>query len=85
VATSSAFAALDLAQLHQLKSQYLAALQIVDQAETDLKGRLDEVGQARKQLEDLMQQLDAELASSDSPKETSEPTKTTPPQRRSRR
>jgi hypothetical protein len=55
------FAALDDAQLHYLKAQYLASLQLVDQAEAGLRAQLDQIGKTRKQITELMAELDAQL------------------------
>jgi len=58
----SVFIGLDQAKLYYLKSQYLTSLQIVDQAESALQAQLDDVGKARKQLTDLMSELDEQIA-----------------------
>lgn len=57
----SLFADLGPAQLHYLKSQYIASLQVVDQTEQALKAQLEEVGRARSQLEEQLRELDREL------------------------
>jgi len=62
VADQSAFADLDEAQIHYLKAQYLASLQMVDGTETALKAQLDQIVKTRKQLQELMGELDAKLA-----------------------
>jgi hypothetical protein len=61
MAEPSAFAGLEPAQLHYLKAQYLASLQMLDQAEATLKAQLDEVAKTRKHVESLMHELDAQL------------------------
>jgi cell division protein FtsB len=62
VADPSAFAGLEPAQLHLLKAQYLASVQVLDQTEAALKAQLDQVAKARKQVEALMDELDGQLA-----------------------
>ncbi len=73
MADTSTFAHLDDAQLHYLKAQYLASLQMVDQTETTLKSQLDEIGKTRKQLQELMGELDAQLAGPTLPETPSKP------------
>lgn len=61
MAGESAFAGLDPAQLHYLKAQYLASVQLLDQTEAALKAKLTDLGKTRKQVEELMAELDAQL------------------------
>jgi hypothetical protein len=67
MADQSAFVDLDDAQLHYLKAQYLASLQMVDQTEAALKAQLEQVGSARKLLQGLMQEIDGRLAGDAAP------------------
>ena len=67
MADESAFADLDDAQLYYLKAQYLASLQMVDDTETTLKAQLDQIVKTRKQLRELMGELDAKLAGETTP------------------
>ena len=62
MADQSVFASLDPSQLHYLKAQYLASLQLVDQREATLKQQLEDLTTARKQLHELMGQLDRHLS-----------------------
>ena len=73
MADQSTFADLDDAQLHYLKAQYLASLQMVDQTEAALKAQLDQVGKTRKQLRELMGELDVQLAATTTPKAPTKP------------
>ena len=72
MSTPAAFSDLGPSELHYLKSQYLAALQMVDQTEAALKAQLAEAAKARKQLEELMQQVDHQLDAS-TPKQPATP------------
>ena len=67
MADPSPFANLDEAQLHYLKSQYLASLQLIDQTEAALKAQLEQVGSSRKQAQELMADLDAQIAAGSAP------------------
>ena len=85
MSTPSAFSDLGESQLHYLKSQYLAALQMVDQTEAVLKAQLAEAAKARKQLEEQMQHIDQQLDAASAPKQPATPAKpTTKPKPRSR-
>jgi cell division protein FtsB len=57
----SAFTQLDAAQLHYLKAQYLATVQLLDQTEATLKQQLEDVQKARKQVDEQMRRLDSQL------------------------
>jgi cell division protein FtsB len=57
----SVFTQLDAAQLHYLKAQYIATLQLLEQTEATLKQQLEDVQKARKQVDDQMSQLDRHL------------------------
>ena len=57
----SAFADLEPAQLHYLKSQYVLSEQLLEQTEQTLKQQLKDVERAQKQVRDLMRQLDHHL------------------------
>jgi len=70
VAVKSPFSDLSAAQLHYLKSQYLTSLEMIDQTETALRTQLDDVAKARTQVEELMQQLDHDLAAPRAPLES---------------
>jgi hypothetical protein len=74
MAEESAFADLDDSQLYYLKEQYLASLQMVDDTETTLKAQLDQIVKTRKQLQEMMRELDARLAGETSPTTPSKPT-----------
>jgi len=63
----SPFAELGDAQLHYLKAQYLASLQMVDETEVALKAQLEQVVKSRKQLQELMADLDATIAAAAAP------------------
>ena len=73
MADQSTYPNFDDAQLHYLKAQYLAALQMVDQTETALRAQLDQVGKTRKQLQELMGELDVQLAGATTPEAPSKP------------
>jgi hypothetical protein len=70
MADASPFADLGDAQLHYLKAQYLASLQMVDQTEAALKAQLEQITKSRKQLEELMADLDAQIAAAAAPTKT---------------
>lgn len=57
----SVFTPLDAAQLHYLKAQYLATLQLLEQTEATLKRQLEDVQKARKQVDEQMGRLDRQL------------------------
>ena len=79
MADPSAFVGLEPAQLHYLKAQYLASLQLLDQTETALKAQLDEVAKTRKQVASLMQELDVQLTGeANQPAPAKPPTKPKP-------
>ena len=63
----SPFAELGDAQLHYLKAQYLASLQLVDQTEATLKEQLAQLTESRKQVQALMVDLDAQIAAAAKP------------------
>ena len=73
MSTPSAFSDLGQSQLHYLKSQYLAALQMVDQTEAALKAQLAEAAKARKQLEEQMQHIDQQLDDASTPTQPATP------------
>ena len=73
MADPSPFANLDEAQLHYLKSQYLASLQLVDQTEAALKAQLEQLGKSRKQVQELMADLDAQIAAMETPEKPAKP------------
>ena len=75
MADPSPFANLGDAQLHYLKAQYLASLQMVDQTEAALKAQLEQIGKSRKQLQELMADLDAQITAASKPEV---PAKTSP-------
>lgn len=85
MADPSAFAGLDDAQLHYLKAQYLTSLQMVDETETALKAQLVQIVTTRKQLQDLMGELDAKLAGETTPKKPTEKPAVKPTPRRAPR
>jgi Spy/CpxP family protein refolding chaperone len=89
MADPSPFANLDSAQLYYLKAQYLASLQMIDQTEAALKAQLDQVGKSRKQLQDLMADLDAQITTAETPetpaKPAAKPAKKPTPRRPTRR
>ncbi len=68
MAEQSVFKDLGPAQLHYLKSQYLASHDLLDQAEARLKAQLEQLTKARQELERLSRELDTHI----------EPAKTTP-------
>jgi cell division protein FtsB len=70
MADASPFADLGDAQLHYLKAQYLASLQMVDQTEAALKAQLEQITKSRKQLDELMAELDAQIAAAAAPTKT---------------
>jgi hypothetical protein len=57
----SVFGDLSPAQVHFLKSQYLASLEMLDQEEADLKSQLAGLAKARVKVEELMRDLDQAL------------------------
>jgi cell division protein FtsB len=57
----SVFKDLGPAQLHYLKAQYLASVQLLDQTETALRAQLEQLTKARAQLESAMKQLDQHI------------------------
>ena len=73
VADPSTFAGPEPAQLHYLKSQYLASMQMLDQAEAALKAQLDQLAKTRKQVEELSKELDAQLAGGTKPQSPAKP------------
>ena len=88
MADPSTFAHLDDAQLHYLKAQYLTSLQMVDQAETALKAQLDQIGKTRRQLQELMGELDSQITAATTPEAPPKPdraTGKTPPRRTPRK
>ena len=89
MADPSPFAELGDAQLHYLKAQYLASLQMVDQTEAALKAQLEQITKSRKQLQELMTDLDAQIAAAAKPdtpaKEPAKPPKKPTTRRPTRR
>lgn len=89
MADPSPFANLGDAQLHYLKAQYLASLQMVDQTEAALKAQLEQITKSRKQLQELMADLDAQIAAAARPatpaKEPAKPPKKPTTRRPTRR
>ncbi len=75
MADPSPFANLDESQLHYLKSQYLSSLQLVDQTEAVLKAQLEQIVKSRKQVQELMADLDAQIAAASKPEPAKPPAK----------
>jgi len=73
MADPSPFADLGDAQLHYLKAQYLASLQMVDQTEAALKAQLEQIAKSRKQLQELMADLDAQIVAAAKPEAPAKP------------
>jgi hypothetical protein len=73
MADPSPFADLGDAQLHYLKAQYLASLQMVDQTEAALKAQLEQIAKSRKQLQELMADLDAQIVAAAKPEGPAKP------------